>query len=323
MIKKYINKEVPTGNYNLKSIFLFTIKVVISISSLIFISRIVDWNVMSAVLMETQLYWLFLALLIFWLAQVVSAIRCLYIVRALGGTISLAISLKAHFVGLWFNQVLPTNFGGDVVKVAILKPLIGLSIALRAALLDRISGLTFLLLALLFTLPFYFEIFSQQPKIPLALGVFSLAGLIGIILLSWFAYHIQKSRNLHPIIQKLMQIFADIARFRFRGVFWQQLWTSAIVHFTGIIVYSLIGLSLGLDIDPLTLLLIVPLVFLIALIPISFAGWGLREAGAIWLFGMVGVTSEMALAMSIIFGLLLIVAALPGLLLFIYKPSSD
>ena len=323
MIMNELRSKIMTRNIDLKSALIMIIKIVISLASLTFITHTVDWAEMGKVLLQAQMYWIYLALLIFWVAQVFSAIRCKYIACVLGGTISLQTSLKAHFVGLWFNQVLPTSLGGDVIKIAILKRTIGLSIAIRSTLLDRVSGLMFLLLVVSLTLPFYFDIFSHQPEISLALGVFSLASLVGIILFSWFSHNRQKSRTLHSIIQKLIQFFADIARFRFRGVLWQQFWTSAIVHFNGIIAYSLLGLAMGVDIDPLTLLLIVPLVFLIALLPISFAGWGLREAGAIWLFGMVGVTSEIALAMSIIFGLLLIVAALPGLLIFIYKPSSD
>lgn len=322
MNKIHIKGVETSRHYYLKSIFFFIIKIFISISSLVFISNLVDWNLTGEVLMQTQLHWFFVALLIFWLAQIVSTIRYLYVARALGGKISLPLSLKAHFVGLWFNQVLPTNFGGDVVKIAILKPSLGLSVALRSSILDRISGLMFLLLAVIVTLPFYFNIFSEQPEISLALGVFALSGLIGIMLFSWFACRLQKSQNLYPIIEKLIQIFVDIALFRFKGVFWQQFWTSAIVHFNGIIAFSLSGLAVGLFIDPLIFILIVPLIFLLALIPISLAGWGIREAGAIWLFGMVGVTNEIALAMSIVFGLLLIAAAIPGLLIFIYKSFS-
>lgn len=63
----------------------------------------------------------------------------------------------------------------------------------------------------------------------------------------------------------------------------------------------------------------VPVIFLIALIPVSFAGWGLREVGAVWLFGMVGIAKESALAMSVCFGLLLVLAGLPGLMLFLHR----
>ena len=84
----------------------------------------------------------------------------------------------------------------------------------------------------------------------------------------------------------------------------------------------MLGFALGINVDVITFILVVPVIFLIALIPISFAGWGLREAGAVWLFGMVGITSEGALAMSICFGLLLIVAGLPGLFILLFYRSS-
>lgn len=323
MIKNELRLKFLSQYFYLKSALIIIIKIVTSLASIAFITHTVDWVTMWRFLFQAQMYWIYLALLIFWVAQIFSALRCKYIIRVLEGKISLQMSLKAHFVGLWFNQILPTSLGGDVVKISILKRYIGLSVALRSSLLDRISGFMFLLLIVSLTLSFYFDIFSQQPEIPLTLGVFSIASLAGIVSFSWISHNLQKSRTLNPTIQKLIQIFADIARFRFRDVFWQQFWTSAIVHLNGIIAYSLLGLALGLDIDFLLFFLIVPLIFLIALLPISFAGWGLREAGAIWLFGMVGVTSEIALAMSILFGLLLIVAALPGLLIFIYKPSSD
>ena len=66
----------------------------------------------------------------------------------------------------------------------------------------------------------------------------------------------------------------------------------------------------------LSYFLLVPLVFLISLIPVSFAGWGIREAGAIWLFGMVNMPKEDALILSIAYGTMLILSGLPGLILF-------
>jgi hypothetical protein len=54
----------------------------------------------------------------------------------------------------------------------------------------------------------------------------------------------------------------------FRG----QLWTLAIVHFNGIITYALLGFALGINEELLTFIPIVPIIFLIALILISFAG---------------------------------------------------
>ena len=54
-------------------------------------------------------------------------------------------------------------------------------------------------------------------------------------------------------------------------------------------------------------------VMLLTLLPISFAGWGVREAALVSGFDLLDVPSELALATSIGFGLSGIVASLPGL----------
>jgi hypothetical protein len=51
---------------------------------------------------------------------------------------------------------------------------------------------------------------------------------------------------------------------------------------------------------------------LATMIPLSYAGWGIREAGAVWLFAQLAIPAESALAISMLFGVALFVAALPG-----------
>ena len=307
----------------MKSILVFLLKGAISLGSLFLIARAVDWGEMSKVLAHAKFSWVVLALLIFWVAQIFSALRCVYIARTLGCALNLSTSLRAHMVGLWFNQVFPTSLGGDVIKIAILKEPLGFNIALRSAILDRLSGLLFMLLAIALTLPLYAEIFSQWPNLTFALGVLSIVGIMATILSAWGAYYLQQSRSIHLMLHRLVQLFSDIWLFRMKKSMWEQLWTSAIIHFNGIATFALLALALGISVDFFTFLLLVPLVSLIALMPISFAGWGVREIGAIWLFGIAGVAKESSLAMAISFGLLLLLAGLPGLFLFLYQSSTQ
>lgn len=273
--------------------------------------------------MHAQIIWIALAILMFWVAQLVSSLRCAYIARTLGGTLDFSTSLRAHFAGLWFNQVLPTSLGGDAIKIMMLKKALGVGIALRSAILDRLSGLMFLMLTIALALPLYGKVFINEPNLTVMLGTFAIMSISIIILCAWGAIYVQRSRFLPPMLLKMAQIFLDIGRFRINRQMWEQLWTSAIVHFNGIATYALLGLALGVRVDFVTFLLIVPLVFLIALLPISFAGWGVREAGAVWLFGIVGISRENSLALSISFGLLLIIASLPGLIIFTSQSSKE
>ena len=56
---------------------------------------------------------------------------------------------------------------------------------------------------------------------------------------------------------------------------------------------------------------------LAAAIPISLAGWGVREGALVFLFGLYGVPAGTAFAISILFGACLVIASAPGILVLI------
>jgi uncharacterized membrane protein YbhN (UPF0104 family) len=60
-----------------------------------------------------------------------------------------------------------------------------------------------------------------------------------------------------------------------------------------------------------------PVLLLAHTLPISIGGWGVREAAAVALLGMTGVDATSALLVSIMFGVLLVLATLPGALFWL------
>jgi uncharacterized membrane protein YbhN (UPF0104 family) len=69
-------------------------------------------------------------------------------------------------------------------------------------------------------------------------------------------------------------------------------------------------------------LTIVPLILTAMLLPVSVGGWGWREGAAAALFPLAGATGEAGLAASIAFGLMVLAAALPGVVPLILRPRS-
>ena len=59
-------------------------------------------------------------------------------------------------------------------------------------------------------------------------------------------------------------------------------------------------------------LVLIPPVVLVSTIPISIAGWGVREAAMITLLALVGVAEADAFVLSVLFGLLTFGLGLPG-----------
>ena len=59
-----------------------------------------------------------------------------------------------------------------------------------------------------------------------------------------------------------------------------------------------------------------PPVILITTIPISIAGWGLRESAMVAIFGFISIVQEDAIALSLLFGLPCACVVYPGLVIW-------
>jgi hypothetical protein len=61
----------------------------------------------------------------------------------------------------------------------------------------------------------------------------------------------------------------------------------------------------------------------VALVPISIGGWGLRELAVVTLLASHGVPAEIALSLSLTFGIVFVLGAVPGALIWaIYSPPQ-
>jgi glycosyltransferase 2 family protein len=302
--------------------WLFVVgKILVTVISAVIIYKIISMEKFVANLRQTNITWFWAAVILNVLIQAVSALRFSYVAQTLNAKLKYAYALRVHFIGLWFNQIFPTGLGGDVVKAALLSKGVGGGRAIRIAVLDRISGLVFLMLSIALLL-FAYQKVLDNASITLTLATLSIGFFLTVIALTATAARVE-SLDIRPgkAVRTLLAVFSDLNRFRNGKALYQQIWTSAIIHFNGIATYLLLAKSLGMDPGVVIFALLVPLVFLVALVPVSFAGWGLRELGAVSIFGWVGISSEQALTLSVLFGILMIVAALPGLAM-IHFPAA-
>jgi len=86
----------------------------------------------------------------------------------------------------------------------------------------------------------------------------------------------------------------------------------ALASMAGIAGAYALGRGLGLDLGPAAYFALVGGAILISALPLSIAGWGLREAAVVALFAAVGVAADTALPISVLFGVAMILVALPG-----------
>jgi uncharacterized membrane protein YbhN (UPF0104 family) len=225
--------------------------------------------------------------------------------------------VKIVLVGLFFNQVLPTGFGGDAVRVwRCCKLGISLGAAVKSILLDRACGYLVLIIAYVASLPSLLNVFADPPQRGVVVAVLGagLLGLVALLLLDYLPRPLLRLRLIAPLAElsrESRRLFTHPARCC------AVLGLSAFTIGLTILVFKLVADSVGNRLSLGSWIMIVPPVALIQLLPVSLAGWGVREVVLVVALASFGVPAEAALATSMLLGICLIVIGLPGGLIWL------
>lgn len=223
--------------------------------------------------------------------------------------------LKGYFKGSLFNQLLPTSIGGDAYRVFENGKRIGnTKEAFFGVFIDRIAGLLGLLL--LNALAIWWLPQLLPTSLTQGIAIILIIGFSGAL----FGLFMHRLPSL-PIplwssLQKLSARFAQV--YSCSKTISIQMGLSLLTHAFSMLVLLTLGKALGLNFDFMVYLVVIPPVILLTLLPLSFAGWGIREGAMVSIFALIGAPSETVLALSLLYGFTLILASLPGLWFFIH-----
>jgi uncharacterized membrane protein YbhN (UPF0104 family) len=267
------------------------------------------------ILRRADLLMLFAATAIFAAGQAVAALRLRYILITLHRRIALPALLRAHFIGITFNQVLPTGFGGDIVKILVLRSPGDTGRITRGVLLARGFGLLALLLATVILVPFYGRVLSDTRSflVIAAIAFMIIVGFVGAVC----AVRSRRLLNrLNRPLRALALLLTDVRRFSAPRPFIETVLTSAVIVLTVIVCFTFLGRALGHPVSLLSCLVIVPPIIVSMHLPLSFGGWGVREVGAVALLPLGGFPPETAFLTSVLYGIVILACGLVGLVLW-------
>jgi uncharacterized membrane protein YbhN (UPF0104 family) len=251
------------------------------------------------------------------MANLVVALRWHLILSAEAPSPGPAVLLKIVLVGLFFNQVLPTGVGGDAMRVwRCCKLGLGLGAAVRSILLDRACGYLVLIVVYAASLPSLLHILADPRQralvvVMLATGLLALVALFVLDRLPRPLLNLRAIAPLAELSRASRRLFAKPARC---GVV---LGLSALTIGLTILAFKLAADGIGSRLSFGSWLAIVPPVTLLQLLPISLAGWGVREVVLVVVLASFGVPAEAALATSVLMGFCLIAIGLPGGLIWL------
>jgi len=288
-------------------------RLVISLMLLWLVSRYVDVDAVRQRLSALSPGWVALGLAISVLQVGVLAWRWRYTAGRLGIDLPLRKALGEYYLGILLNQVLPGGVTGDVSRAwrharsdAPTGP------AVRAVILERASAQVVMTLAAV----------ASVLVLPWASGAYRMAAAVATAVLLGLVVSVLARRPASD--SDLGRFRADTRRALFaRQALAAQLTSAVLVVASYVVVFVIAGRAVGIE-TPLAILLpLVAPVLMTMLVPVTVAGWGIREAAATALWGLAGLTPEDGAAISVAYGLLVLVSSAPGLVVLMWALIGD
>jgi glycosyltransferase 2 family protein len=276
----------------------------------------IDIKAIIVLLKTINIYFLFFAIALIGIQLSLSSLRWFLVNKLLKLEVSFKNILTFTFIGQFFNQILPSSIGGDAVKIlALSKSGLSLSRSTSSIFCDRFVGLLVLILIIFFALMLVPENWNLNVTDIKTFIYFFIAFIFMFIFILKFC--IKYIKNI-SIQNKLLKLFFGIANdlFSFFSSFKQTaiiILLSLIIQLITIYVFYIIFHSISSDVSFENCFILIPVVMLVSMLPISFAGWGLREVALVVAFEYAGIENSYAMATSILFGLMQIIWAFPGL----------
>lgn len=240
-------------------------------------------------------------------------VRWWLVARLTDASLSLGAALRILWIGMFFNQTLPSAVGGDAIRIwLVTREGAQLGKAVNLVLCDRVFAVVVLVGLIGTTLPIVHARIPDEATRS-ALSILVGAGVLGIVAFLLIGERLAGLLGQWRFTRPFGLLASD-----FRRLFVRPAATFALVVLSGAIhlltVLTVLRIGLGLDM-PMTFadaVIVVPTVLLVTTLPISVAGWGVREGAMVAGFGFLGFAADGALALSVLYGLATILVALPG-----------
>jgi hypothetical protein len=269
--------------------------------------------------------WLAAAFGLLLLSNLIGAYQWSRLLLAVGIRIPLWKVCAYYHVGLFFNNFLPANIGGDLARISDASRYGPTrAAALSTVLLDRIIGtLALASLALVTTLP-AIDAFHLRIVYLALVAFFALS-----VTLLWAVFHPALLPALERALARVglgtLKPHLDDLAFRLQGfrgqraLFLKLLSVALVVQVARILVHALVARALGLEVALAYFFLFVPLLAVIVSLPISFNGIGVREGAGVVLFGLVGVSRAQAFSLQFTAYLVGVAVSLLGGVVFLAR----
>lgn len=306
-----------------KSTAIFCIKLLFGLGLIGLLLYPVDIEATSAIIAEADLRYLALAFIAPHIAILLAAIKWRLFLSVLGIKIHTYRLFLIYMIGALFNNFLPSMMGGDAAKGYVLyREVKKAKEIIASTFMDRFVGLA----ALVTLLPLMLLIDVISTTIPLIhyivggiiCGYLCLLALAFFPIFDWLKIRTFKNKWLSIGIDFIKDTHQKVRLFKNHKICLLSTYIISLIFYIFTIATPwLVAKSLSLDIHYLYFAAFVPIVMLVAMIPVSLNGLGVAEAGYTLFLQLAGLPLEQAIAIALILRARLVLTGLIGGVIFI------
>lgn len=284
--------------------------------------RVADGQAALDKLLAADPLWLAAALAALTGQTVLSALRWRLTAARLGASIPAGVAVREYYLSNILNLTLPGGVVGDVGRTIRAARVAGLERAAQAVVFERAAGQV-ALLAVTGTAAGLSAAVAGGADLPPRLLWGVAAGCAGVLAvglaLTWLGRATARAVPRGPTARALARAGAWARAFAAavldRRVLPRQIALSLGTVTANLAAFAFCAQAVGTPLPVTAVPVIVPLILFTMLLPITPNGWGLRESAAAALFPLAGLTAAAGLASGVAFGVMILAAALPGVVL--------
>jgi glycosyltransferase 2 family protein len=307
----------------MRRFLILAIRVVVSLALLYFALRGINFVAIRSRLSQINLLWIAFAVLVSIFQVFLGALRWREISARCHAPLGDMQAFRYNMIGSFFNQTLPSSIGGDAVRLWLVNRTgAGWRAATYSILTDRAVGFIALAIIIVASLPWsYGMIADRQGRLALVVvSLAALAGGLGFLLLGRLPWqwlkHWWPTKHVHACSITANQVLFS----RQSGLKLCAL--SLSIHVLAVVIAWSAVRAIAATGSFEQIFMLTPPIMLITMMPISIAGWGVREATMMVAFGYAGLASTDGTVVSILFGAVYFVLGAIGGLVWIFSAEK-
>ena len=308
---------------------LMVVKLAVSIALLALLFSKIDMARLWATARRASVPWLIAALGVYAMNVVASTWRWRLLLHAQDVDLPGKTLLGSFLVANFFNNFLPSNIGGDVIRIRdTARAAQSKTLATTVVLVDRGLGLMGLVLisALGATIAADLHGSGASPIWPAWLWGLFLAGAAitapVVYAPEGFGRLLQPLTIVHPewVGTRIDKLTSALGRFRDRPGALAGCFSGAlVVQGLMVVFYLTVVYALKISVTPSDLAVIVPISLVVQMLPVSVNGLGVREATFSFYFARLGLPIESAVLLSLMGAALIMFFSLSGAAVYISR----